>query len=185
MYLGKNERANIYEFFKKNTYYSEEFIKGITNHAQLFCMYNRTKDRIVMYADEIINYYQEHPEIVEKPTNEQIRAMKYEDLSQLRKELGIKKQRKKVVKSIEDKGTADKARKNIRKQTTTKIAAQAIVNSIAEEIEYDDDYEQFLTSEELSMMYPDEDFSTDELAKLGIVETPYFGAEDNTTKKHK
>ncbi len=187
MYLSDREKANIIEWFLNNTYYTREYITSIKNHAQLFSMYKRTQERMSSYPKEIIAYYNNHPEIYVRPTDEEIRAMKYEELSRLRKELGIRKQTaKKVTKTTEARTTADKARAVLKEQSTTKVAAQVIITNMAHEQEHDYDHEQFLTPEEISMMYPGEELTADELADRGIIVTPYFGVEEPTqSKRHK
>lgn len=187
MYLSEQERSNIIDYFLAHTFYTKEYLTGIKNHAQLFSMYKRTQERMYEYPKEIIAYYESHPEIYVRPTDEEIRHMKYEELSRLRKELGIrKKTTKKVTKTTEAKSTADKAREALRKEPTSKVAAQVIISNMAYEEEHDYDHEQFLTPEEISMMYPGEELTADELAERGIVVTPYFGVEEPTTsKRHK
>lgn len=186
MYLSATEKENIIAYFLRNTYYTEEYLRGIKNHAQLFGMYKRTQERMASYLKEIIEYYKNHPEIYERPSDDVIRQMKYEELSRLRKELGIRKTAKKVTKTTEAKSTADKARKALKEQPTTKVAAQVIITNMAYEEEHDYDHEQFLTPEEISMMYPEEELTADELAERGIIVTPYFGVEEpRTSKRHK
>lgn len=186
MYLSATEKENIIAYFLEHTYYSEEYLRGIKNHAQLFSMYNRTKERMHEYPKEIIAYYNNHPEIYVRPSDEEIRSMRYEQLSNLRKELGIrKKTAKKVTKTTEAKSTADKARQALREQSTTKVAAQVIVSNMAYEEEHDYDHEQFLTPEEIEMMYPGEELTADELADRGIIVTPYFGVEEPRTSRKK
>ena len=112
--------------------------------------------------------------------------MRYEDLSRLRKELGIKKKTaKKVTKTTESKSTADKAREALKKKKTSEVAAQVIISNMAHEEEHDYDHEQFLTPEEISMMYPGEELTADELAERGIIVTPYFGVEEPRTTRKK
>ena len=185
MYLSATEKENIIQYFLRTTYYDEEYLRGIKNHAQLFSMYKRTQERMDLYPKEIIKYYKDHPEIYERPTDEEIRQMRYEDLSRLRKELGIKKKTaKKVTKTTESKTTADKAREALKKKKTSEVAAQVIISNMAHEEEHDYDHEQFLTPEEISMMYPGEELTADELAERGIIVTPYFGVEEpRTTRK--
>lgn len=186
MYMSEKERYQIIDYFLENTYYTKEYLEGIKNHAQLFSMYKRTQERMASYPKEIIAYYKEHPEIYVRPTDQEIWKMKYEDLSRLRKELGLQKKRgKKVTKSVEATNTATKARSVLKEQTTAKVAAQVIVSNMAHEEEHDYDHEQFLTPEEIAMMYPDSEYSADELAKMGIIVTPYFGPEEpiNSRKK--
>lgn len=186
MYLSDQERTNIIDYFLTHTFYTKEYLTGIKNHAQLFSMYKRTKERMYEYPKEIIAYYKAHPEIYVRPTDEEIRRMKYEELSRLRKELGIrKKTTKKVTKTTEAKSTADKAREALRKQPTSKVAAQVIISNMAHEQEYEQEHEQFLTPEEIEMMYPGEELTPDELADRGIVVTPYFGVEEPTTSRRR
>lgn len=184
MYMSEKERASIIDYFLANTNYSEEFLLGITNHAQLFSMYKRTQERMDSYPKEIIAYYNEHPEIYVRPTEEEIRAMKYEELSSLRKELGIKAKRgKKVSKTVEAKDTAEKARHSLKDKPVTKVAAEVILGNMSHS-EPDYTQEQFLTPEEIEMMYPESDYSPDELAARGIIVTPFFGPEEpRRTKK--
>lgn len=186
MYLSERERANIIAYFKEHTYYTDEYLYGIHNHAQLFSMYKRTQERMASYPREIIAYYEAHPEIYVRPTDEEIRHMKYEELSRLRKSLGIKaKTAKKVKKTTEAKSTADKARKALKDQPTAKVAAQVIITNMAHEEEHDYDHEQFLTPEEIAMMYPGEELTADELAERGIIVTPYFGVEEPISSKRR
>lgn len=186
MYLNERERSNIIAYFLAHTYYDEAYLRGIKNHAQLFSMYKRTQERMALYPKEIIDHYNKHPEIYVRPTDEEIRKMKYEELSNLRKELGIKKKTaKKVKKTTEAKTTADKARQALKEQSTAKVAAQVIITNMAIEEEHDYDHEQFLTLDEISMMYPGEEYTADELAERGIIVTPYFGIEEPTTSRKK
>lgn len=186
MYLSEQERANIIDYFLNHTFYSREYLTGIKNHAQLFSMYKRTKERMYEYPKEIIAFYKEHPEIYVRPTDDEIRKMKYEQLSDLRKELGIrKKTSKKVTKTVEDKSTAEAAREALKQQPTSKIAAQVIINNMKYEEEHEYDHEQFLTPKEIEMMFPGEELSVDELADRGIRVIPYFGVEEPVTSRRK
>ena len=186
MYLSERERANIIEYFLAHTNYTREYLTGIKNHAQLFSMYNRTRERMYEYPKEIIAYYNSHPEIYIRPTDEEIKKMKYEELSELRKELGIrKKTTKKVTKTTEAKSTADKAREVLRKETTTKVAAQIIVSNINYEREHEFEHEEFLTPDEVTIMYPGEEYTPDELASRDIIVTPYFGPSGPSTTRKK
>lgn len=178
MYMSEKERSSIIDYFLTHTNYSKEFLLGITNRAQLFSMYKRTQARMDSYQKEIIAYYNEHPEIYIRPTDQEIRAMKYEELSALRRELGIKAKRgKKVSKTVEAKDTAEKARRSLKEQPVTKVAAEVILGNMSHE-EPDYVQEQFLTPEEIEMMYPEADYSPDELAARGIIVTPYFGVKE-------
>lgn len=186
MYLSEKERYQIINYFLENTYYTEEYLEGIKNHAQLFSMYKRTQERMASYPKEIIEYYKNHPEIYVRPTDQEIWNMKYEELGRLRRELGIKKKPgKKVTKTTEAAKVAEKARSVIKEQPTTKVAAQVIISNMAHEEEHDYDHEQFLTPEEIAMMYPDSEYSADELAEMGIIVTPYFGPEEPITTRKK
>lgn len=186
MYLSATEKENIIQYFLKHTYYEEEYLRGIKNHAQLFSMYKRTQERMELYPKEIIKYYKEHPEIYVRPSDDVIRQMKYEELSRLRKELGIKKKSaKKVTKTVESKTTADKAREVLKQQPTAALAATVIISNMAHEEEHDYEHEQFLTPEEIAMMYPGEELNADELAERGIIVTPYFGVEEPRTTRKK
>jgi hypothetical protein len=186
MYLSEQERTNIIEYFLTHTNYSREYITGIKNHAQLFSMYKRTKERMYEYPKEIIAYYKNHPEIYVRPSDEEIRKMKYEELSQLRKELGIsKRSSKKVTSTIEAKSTADKAREVLRQESTTKVAAQIIISNMTYEREHDFEHEEFLTPDEIATMFPEEDYTPDELADRNIIVTPYFGPEGPSTTRRK
>ena len=134
MYMSDVERENIVEYLKVNTNYSEEFLLGITNPAQLFSLYKKTIERMTLYIKEIIAYYNNHPELYVRPSDEEIRDMKYEELSRLRKELGISAKRgTKVTKTVEATPTTDQARKIIIDQPITKIAAKAIIGNMAHE----------------------------------------------------
>jgi isopentenyldiphosphate isomerase len=181
--MSDKERANIIDYFLTHTNYSKEFLLG-TKQAQLLSMYKRTKERMASYPEEIIAYYNSHPEIYVRPSDEKIRSMKYEELSRLRKELGIRAKRgTKVTKTVEAKPTADKARKIIKEQPVAKVAAEVIVcNMTYKEPDYVQ--EQFLTPEEIEMMYPESDYSMDELAERGIIVTPHDGViKPRRTKK--
>ena len=186
MYMSEKERYQIIDYFLENTYYTKEYLEGIKNHAQLFSMYKRTQERMASYPKEIIEYYNKHPEIYVRPTDQEIWNMKYEDLYRLRNELGLhKKRKKKVTTTVDAQKTADKARSVLKEQPVSKVAAQVIISNMAHEQEHDYDHEQFLTPEEIAMMYPDSEYSADELAEMGIIVTPYFGPEEpiNSRKK--
>ena len=102
------------------------------------------------------------------------------------KELGIrKKTTKKVTKTTEAKSTADKAREVLRKETTTKVAAQIIVSNINYEREHEFEHEEFLTPDEVAIMYPGEEYNPDELASRDIIVTPYFGPSGPSTTRKK
>lgn len=178
MYLSERERADIIDYFLTHTSYSREYLNNIKNHAQLFSMYKRTKERMYEYPREIIAYYNSHPEIYVRPTDEEIKAMDYEELSKLRKELGVrKKTTKKVTKTTEATSLAEKARATLSEQPTSKIAAQIIITNMNQE-EYEYEHEQFLTPEEISIMYPGEELTEAELKAKGIIVTPCLGAEE-------
>lgn len=184
MFLSERERLNIIDYFLFHTNYKEEYLRGIKNHAQLFGMYKRTQERMSSYPKEIIAYYNSHPEIYIRPTDEEIRNMKYEELSALRRELGIRKTSKKVTKTTEAKSTADKARATLKGKRTAALAAEIMISNKAHE-EPDYDHEQFLTPEEIAIMYPDCEPTEEELFNRGIIVIEKHYIEEPSTRKHK
>ena len=185
MFLSEREKTNIIEYLTNNTNYSIDYLRGIKNHSQLFSMYKRIKERMHKYPIEIIEYYNNHPEIYVRPTDEEIKKMSYNELAELRKYLGIKKLTKKVVKTEQAEAVAKKAHKVLEEKSITELATEIIISNTNYEREHDFEHESFLTKEEIAMMYPGEELSADELADLGIIVTPSFGEEWPKTSKKK
>ena len=78
-----------------------------------------------------------------------------------------------------------KARAALSDQSVSRVAANIVITNMAHEEEHDYEHEQFLTPEELSVMYPDGEMSADELAEKGIIVIPYSGVTEPITRKKK
>ena len=141
----------------------------------------RACEAIPKYRKEIIKKFNEQPGLRGGITDEQINHMKYTELSTLRTNLGLNKRGKKVVKQeAAPAKTVEQAKSALKKDSTSKTAADVIQNSQPTlQDMYPDAFvptppreqphheiEEFYTIEEAMQLYPG--FSIEELAEVGV-----------------
>ncbi len=142
-------------------YTMSDIDRSAKNFGQLCQMYRRISKCMSEYPEEIYNYYIIN-NIPPEYTLEELYEMKYQELSDIRKDLGIVKKGKKVTAVEPAEGLAENAQMtiadlliDIEKQPKPPI-----------EPEYEPQ-EQFLTQSEIESMYGP-DYSNHELVKMGI-----------------
>lgn len=181
MYLSGREKREMLNFIGKNTTYDMDlFIVGKSD-AQISAIYKRIKEAMNTYPRDIYAYLQDHLEVSPRYTLDQLLNMKYNELSEIRKNFGIKKKGKKVVKQEQAPlKTTNDARSSLHGQGVRDIALSVMRGNEERQIEH----EEILTEEEILSMYG-ETMPAEQLAKLGIVldKIPYEVAMDEETKK--
>ena len=163
MELTEQERLYFINFLLKYTSYPKKTIYEIAqNDYKLFNMTQRINDCLDRYPKEIIKYLEEHPEVQERYTLEELRNMTYNDLVDIRKRFKIRKKSKKIVKATIAPEVAKKAREAIKENHALEKTIVLSALSEPEDIE-------FLTPEEIEMMYPGSGlYSDEELHSLGV-----------------
>jgi hypothetical protein len=162
MTLSDYEYRNVIDYIKKHTTYNISDIIKKTDE-QLYRMKQNIENAMATYPKEIFDYYQAHPEHTPRYSLEELKIMKYNQLSKLRQELKIRKG-KKVTSTEPAPQTADKARQTIKQQTPNEVAKNVVLsNQIAENSH---DY-QFITREEAFAMYG-EDITDEYLEEKGF-----------------
>lgn len=135
--------------------------KSARNYGQLCQMYRRISKCMSEYPNEIYNYYLSH-NVPPEYTLEELYEMKYQELSDIRKKLGLAKKGKKVMNVEPVKKLAE----------STQMTIADLLENIEEpekpdaQSEYEPQ-EQFLTPAEIECMYGS-DYSNHELIKMGI-----------------
>ena len=128
-------------------------------------LWSRKKEnRYKKHLSEVISYFREHPEITNRPTEEEIFELSDIELEKLRKKFKITSKTQKVINIEPALEAATKAREILRQKETSQLAAEIIVNSEPEEYERDD--YQFITLHEAQFMYG-EDISDEFLERQG------------------
>ncbi len=157
MELSGKERANYIAFLKAHTTYKDEDFKKPDD--QLFRMYRRIYEAIPEYIKEILAKQEEPTYIGVRFTRQELNQYTYNQLAEIRRSMGIRKQRKrKVVKSEPALSeTVEKAKAVVRQITETDLAEQII------------EHEEFLDEKELHQAYGDDLPSNEELLAKGIV----------------
>ncbi len=172
MYLSDYEFKNIVQFLNENTTYDVELLLKGKSDVQINAMYIRIKSAMSEYPKEIFDYLNSHPAVQPRYSLDELKTMKYNELSALKKQFKIKKSRRKVTKQEDAPAkTMQRAKETLKKETTSRLAATMIAHGLDEKHERD---LEILTEAEIFSMYG-ESLSTLQLAKLGIVseEVPY------------
>lgn len=163
MKLSDYEYRNIIDYLKAYTTYDlSELIKKPDD--QLYKIKKNIETAMATYPYEIFEYYKNHPEHTPRYSLEELKRMKYNQLSELRKALKIRKGKK--VKTQEEAPTvATKARKAIKDKSTNEVVRDVIVSNQQLELDLSTDY-QFITLEEAYAMYGT-DITDEYLAEKG------------------
>lgn len=165
MLLKDNEYKNIIDYLEANTTYDIGELVAKSD-GQLYNMKKRIEAAMYNYPLEILAYYQAHPTHSPRYTLEQLKNMKYNQLSEIRQSLKIRKSNK-VKSSIPAEGVAAKARETIKEEPTSEVVKD-IVRSNQEQIEIEPEEEyQFITKVEAVAMYGD-DISDEFLEARGL-----------------
>lgn len=95
----KKEIEEFKEFLSLNTTYDVNLLFSTKSIYQIASMCKNIKAAMKKYPQEIIEYLNLHPEVSMSLEDSDIYTMTYNELVNLRKKLGIKSSRKKVIKS--------------------------------------------------------------------------------------
>lgn len=150
MVLSDIEYRNIIDYLAANTTYDIGELVA-KKDGQLYSMKKNIEAAMHNYPKEIYAYYQAHPEHTPRYTLQELKKMKYNELSEIRQSLKIRKS-KKVKSSVPAPETAQKARQKIQEQTPTEVVKNIIMSNQEEQSKERDDY-QFITREEAIAMY--------------------------------
>lgn len=164
MVLSDYEYRNIIDYLEANTTYDIGELVAKTD-GQLYNMKKRIEAAMHNYPKEIFAYYQTHPAHTPQYTLEQLKKMKYNQLSEIRQSLKIRKSNK-VKSSTPAPDTAAQAREAIKEKTTSEVVKD-IVKSNQEHVEIEQDEYHFITRSEAVAMYG-EDISDEYLAARGF-----------------
>lgn len=159
MYLSSNDKKTIHNFFSTRTTYDVDlFLKDKTDN-QIYNIYNRIKDALVRYPNEIASYLDSHPEAQPRYTLEELQGMTYNRLSELREKFKIRRGKKVVGATINNKAYKD-ALNVVKGKSTTELCAELITQ--------DSHPELILSSSEVDKIYG-EDWDMDLLEEQGII----------------
>lgn len=184
MYLSSHEKREMINFIAQNTTYDMNLFMSGKTDAQINAIYKRIKEAIETYPKEIYEYLQAHKEATPRYTLEQLLNMKYNELSEIRRNLKIKKKGKKVVKQEQVPLKTVESAHGILDSASVKDVALSVIRSNAlasRQIEH----EEILTEEEIIEMYG-ESMSAEQLAKLGIIldKVPFDSEVEIEEKKY-
>ncbi len=163
MELSSTERSNCLYFLKTYTTYSNRVIYDMAkDDGKLMNVTSRIRECMERYPKDIMEYLNAHPECPTRYTYEQLKQMKYNELAAIRKSFKIRKSAKKVVKVEQPTTELTKARASLHSNPS-------IEKTIICDVLTDPDELQFLTPEEIEMMYPGSGLLTnEELNRMGI-----------------
>ncbi len=163
MQLTDAEYRSIIDYLEKYTTYDiGEIVQK--QDATLWNMKKRIEEAMSRYPKEIYEFYQKNPHHQPRHTLEELKQMKYNELSAIRKSLKIRKG-KKVTSSTPALETAKQAREAVKGQTTSETVANAIKSNHKSEVYQERDLE-FITWNEAVAMYG-EDVTEDYLEARG------------------
>ncbi len=158
----KKEIEEFKEFLSLNTTYDVNLLFSTKSIYQIASMCKNIKAAMKKYPQEIIEYLNLHPEVSLSLEDSDIYTMTYNELVNLRKKLGIKSSRKKVIKS-EPAGIASQLSIDfVESQKTSQLCVSIIQNDEEKDL-------QILSDDEIKEMYSDEELTPEDLAKRGIV----------------
>ena len=164
MVLSDYEYRNIIDYLEANTTYDVGELVAKTD-GQLYNMKKRIEAAMHNYPKEIFAFYQANPTYTPRYTLEELKKMKYNQLSEIRQSLKIRKSNK-VKSSIPAPDTATQAKEAIKEKTTSEVVKD-IVKSNQEHIEYEQEEYHFITRTEAVAMYG-EDISDEYLESRGF-----------------
>ncbi len=157
------ERIELENFLRVNTTYDINLLFQTKSINQIASMCRSIESAMQRYPKEISEYYKSNPSAVPFVSDNVLYSMNYNELVDLRKKLGIKGSRKKVVKQEEASDVAQLNIDFVQSKKTSDLCV-SIMQSNAENKEL-----QILTSEEIKEMYGGEELSKEDLARRGIV----------------
>ncbi len=156
-------RKEIEIFLKSNTNYDVNLLFRTKSFSQISSMCKKIAKAMQEYPKEIIAFYKANPNVTPYFDDRELYRMNYNELSDLRRELKIKKTKKKVVKVEEAQETFQLGIESIKALDTTQLCCSMILDNESEK-----DL-QILTEEEIKEMYGGETPSKEFLAHRGIV----------------
>lgn len=159
MYLSSNDKNTIHNFFSTRTTYDVDFFLNGKSDDQIYNIYNRIKDALVRYPNEIAFYLDSHPEAQPRYTLEELQKMTYNKLSELREKFKIRKGKKVTGTTIQNKAYED-ALNVIKSKSTAELCVDLITQATESEL--------ILSSSEVNKIYG-KDWDMDFLEEHGIV----------------
>lgn len=158
MALGKHRRQEIINFLCNNTTYSFEEITNKPDN-QLEAFYNKVKRCLTSYPLDILEYYQKNPLVFPQYRMEDLQSMKYNELKEIMEDLGLKSSKKSSKKRT---GAVIAQETSTYTQMVLDFSPKSETpNSIEKDLE-------FITQAELTLMYPEEEYTQQELKQKGI-----------------
>lgn len=157
------DKRELEEFLRANTTYDVDLIFRTKSLKQIAGMCKNIQSAMRKYPKEISDFLDSNPEAEPYYSAEDLYSMTYNELVSVRKKLGIKNTRKKVVKQ-EDASEANQLGIDFVRSEQTNQLCIAIMSSGDDERDL-----QILTEEEIREMYDGEELSKEDLAKRGIV----------------
>lgn len=181
MTLSDYEYRKIIDYLEEHTTYDIGDLVTKSDH-QLYAMKKRISEAMITYPREIYNYYMSHPTYTPRYTLEQLRQMKYNELSEIRQTLKIRKPSK-VKSATPSIDTAAKAKETIKSQTTTETVKNIITSNFAQD-EKEHDELSFITRAEAIAMYG-EDISDEYLEARGFkLYEPFTQPESDAEERY-
>lgn len=172
MALSYSERERLITYLLEETSYTRlQIEKSARTDEQLVGMATRIKTCMEEYPYEILNFFKSNPGDDEY-TLEELLGMKYNELSALRKELGIKNGGKKT--------SSTGVGKNSQTDGQLRLDLSCGTGTPRIFVEHSDHEPQVFTDEELEIMFPGESdaFTASELFAMGIIREGHSPDED-------
>lgn len=164
MALNGIERSNYISFLRDNTQYTYSYIRTLDDD-RLYHMYVRISQAIPQYITEILAKVEEPGYVGRKYTRLELTKYTYNELADIRKSLGIRKGRKKVVKvEPAPQETIQKAQEEFHQMTLEELYGQINNSNLSES-----EHEEFLDEKELHQAYGEDVPSEPELKAKGII----------------
>lgn len=157
------ERLELENFLRVNTTYDINLLFKTKSINQIASMCRSIESAMQRYPREISEYYKANPNIEPFVPDSVLQSMNYNELVDLRKKLGIKNTKKKVVRQEEATDVAQLSIDFIQSEQANHLCV-SIMQSNSENEDL-----QILTSEEIREMYGGEELSKEDLARRGIV----------------
>lgn len=159
-------------FLEEKTTYDVNLIFATKSINQIAAMCKRIEEAMKKYSKEIIEYLTLHSDVVIPYDKSELHALTYNELIEIRKQLGIKKTKKKVVKTEKATSQPQLAIDFIESQKTSRLCVSIMQNN-------EDREPQILTEDEIKQMYGGEELTPEELAERGII-SDTIREEDST-----
>lgn len=138
----------------------------------LYKIAHRISRCMATYPEEIYGYLKSHPE-KEQCDLQELKNMRYKELSELRQSLGIRKKRSKKAKKVTrvepvEQTTLEQAKQSLLTESVATTAKKICLSNLQDDIEEEME-ETFLSADEIETMYGEDLPSIETLMSQGII----------------